>query len=128
MTINQVIQNVEQLRSPTGDAELLISFINELEWRIKREIIDTAEDGEDYLFTGYSSEKDMETELLAPPPYDDVYVQFCCYRMDLRENQIASANNSIERFEMIYDRFSRYWIREHCPKQRAEFKSYIYGI
>ncbi|MCH5199236.1 MAG: hypothetical protein J1E34_10075 [Oscillospiraceae bacterium] len=128
MTITQVIQNVEQMRSPTGEAELLISFINDLEWRIKREIIDNSEDGDGYPFFGYSSENDMNTELLAPPPYDEVYVQYCCYKMDLRENQIANANNSLERFENILDNLSRYWIRTHFPKQRSLLKSDIYGI
>lgn len=117
MKVSEVIQEYQELRKRPMPTGTLLRIINATEERIKTEIIDHCADAEDYTFTGYTIE-DLEEELLAPAPYDRIYVWACCYKHDLRENQVQNASNSYSIMEDIYKKLSSWWIRNHEPKRR----------
>lgn len=117
MTISEVIREYNGLRRRPLPPQTVIRIVNGMEDRIKKEIVDHCRDSEDYPFEGYT-EADLETELIAPRPYDMVYVWAVCYKHDLRENQVQNASNSYSMMEDIFGKLASYWIRNHEPKKR----------
>lgn len=127
MTIQQAIDRISETRSPGDDVLFYIRTINDMEWRIKREIINACEGREAFRFSGYTFE-DLHRELIAPQPYDEIYVWACIYRLDQRENQIANMNNSQKMVDELFSGLSRYWIRRHRPLKRTRMRSAIYEV
>lgn len=116
MKIRDVIAEYEGLRQSPMPANTLVKIISRTEEEIKKNIVNIAEDAEDYPFEGYTV-ADLDRELLAPPPYDMIYVWACCEKHDLRENQTLNAANSRELYRDIFGKLSAYWMRAHRPKK-----------
>lgn len=128
MTIQQVIDRVSELRSPSEELGFFIRCINEVERRIKREIVDGCEGREAYRFGGGYTFADIHRELIAPEPWDDIYVWGCILRLDQKENQIKNMNNSENKFDELLDGLARYWIRTHKPLPAPNLHSSVYGV
>ena len=94
MKISEAITMLDRQKVNTFDTEEKLGWINELEWRIKREIIDTHEQGELYPFDGYAGEESLEQQLLAPAPWDMVYVRWMEAMIDYRNGESERYENS----------------------------------
>lgn len=112
MTIQNVIDAVKDMRSPSADAQRLIRWINDVEDEACKVIAQAALG--DYRLQPYT-EEDLDTELLIPEPYARAYVWYCAYRQDLRENQIENANNALSRYNEMMDGFKKYRTRTYLP-------------
>ncbi len=128
MTIQNVIDCVTEQRSERKcTSEFIIDKINEIEWKIKREIIDVHEGSERYPFNGYGS-NDHNTELIAPVPYSSLYVKWVLYQLDVSNNAIIDASNSLSLFNKEYYAFSGWYTRNNMPLSRGNIKSAGYHI
>jgi len=57
--------------------------------------------------------------LLAPPPYDEVYLQYCRWRIAQDNNDTYDESNAQRRYYSAYEDFARHWNRTHMPKETA---------
>ncbi|MBR2410147.1 MAG: hypothetical protein IKB08_00315 [Clostridia bacterium] len=128
MTIQNVINRVTAIRNEkkcTND--FVIDQMNNLEWKIKREIIDVHEGAENHPFTGYTA-GDLDVKLIAPEPYSELYIKWVIYQLDILNNSVADAANSYVLFQEIYDDFRGWYKRNHMPLFRGNITSKGYHI
>lgn len=115
MKIIEAINIVDKLKPNGYTREEKIRWLSDLDERIKAEIIDTHEGHEEVSFTGYTDATDINTELLVPAPYDEVYISWLESRIDYTNAEIARYNNSIVNFNVLYADFANYYNRKHRP-------------
>ena len=118
MTIKDVIKRVEN-RHPGFDAALEdhISRLNILEKDIYTNIISAHEGhGE---FVPHSNEED---ELLVPDMYADIYSFYLLAQIDLANAEISGYTNNMILYNNLMGEYSRYYTRNHMPKQKGRIR------
>lgn len=81
---------------------------------IFNEIIATHEGGID-SFGGYTDDSPLDTVLLVPPPYDEVYLSYIAAQIDAANNEFDLYNNDMIRFNEQYSRFRNEYNSRHMP-------------
>ena len=115
MKISEVIAKLDGLKPNAFTLEDKIGWIDELEWRIKRKIVDTHEVIEPVEFDGYAGEESMEQVLIAPAPWDIVYLRWLECMVDYYNGESARFANSRILFNDAYAGFSAWYNRTHKP-------------
>ena len=116
MTINELITEVDDLKgNQFGDAQK-IKWINEVEGRILEEILKKRELDEGMElpeFVEYDENTNMDTELLVPAPYTDLYKYYLFSMIDLNNEEYDRYQNTAVLFNNSYQQFANYWYRTH---------------
>ena len=115
MTIIEAISKIDDLKHNTYSVPDKIGWLSRLDWMVKKHIIDTHEGAEKVTFTGYDGETDVQTELLVPAPYDEVYLRWVEAQIDYHNGEYGKYNNSIDMFNTAYQGFQNYYNRTHMP-------------
>ena len=115
MTIIEAITRVDALKHNTYTQSDKVQWLSRMDWMVKRHIIDTHEGAEEVAFTGYDDSTDINTELLVPAPYDEVYLRWMEAQIDYHNGEYGKYNNSIEMFNTAYEGFQNYYNRTHMP-------------
>ncbi len=118
MTIIEAINKIDILKPNNYSQPEKIKWLSNLDGIIKKEIIDTHEGGSDIQFEGYTDETSLETKLLVPSPYDDIYVKWLESQIDYANAEYGKYNNSSTAYNTAYSSFERYYNRTHMPIQR----------
>lgn len=123
MTIREAITKAYALFGERKTEELiLVDCLSEVDGRIKTELIDLYEGGEQIAFKPYNHKEDMDKELLVPHPYDEMYVYYLLRYMNLLADEILRANNMQDEFQNVLARYRAYYVRTHMPKNKGGFK------
>ena len=115
MKISEVIAKLDSLKPNAFAMEDKIGWINELEWRIKKEIVDTHEIVEPVDFDGYSGEESLEQVVIAQAPWDNVYLRWLECMVDYYNGESARLANSRILFNDSYADFAAWYNRTHRP-------------
>ena len=116
MKIIEAINRIDSLKHNTYSNNEKLAWLSRLDSIVKRLIIDTHEDGEDITFTGYDDRTDMETEMLVPAPFDEVYLKWLEAQIDYTNGEYDKYNNAILVYQAAYDAYANYYNRNHMPK------------
>ena len=116
MRIIEAINRIDALKHNTYSQPDKIDWLSRVDHMIKRHIIDTHEGAEDVSFNGYNEDTDLNTELLAPPPYDEMYLRWMEAMIDYHNGEYGKYNNAVEMFNTSYESYQRYYNRTHMPK------------
>lgn len=116
MTINEAITQIDSLKANTYTPADKIGWLSRVDSMIKKNIIDTHEGGEAIQFEGYSEETDPDKVLLAPEPYDELYLRYLEAQIDYTNGEYAKYNNSILMFNAAYKAYASFYNRDHMPK------------
>lgn len=119
MTINDAINKIDALKPNNFSTEDKIGWLSNLDYTIKREIIDTHEGGEGIVFEGYKDDTELDMELLAAAPYDEMYIRFLEAQIDYANNESGKYNNAITTFNTLYGSYFNYYNRTHMPKGKV---------
>ena len=119
MKIIDAISRVDALYFNTFSNAEKIAWLSKADWMIKRHIIDTHEGGDAIAFKGYDTDTDMQTQLLAPVPYDEMYLTWLQAQMELALKETDNYNASILTFNSEYEAFENYYNRNHMPLCRG---------
>ena len=65
----------------------------------------------------YDPEQDMDTVLMVPEPYSDVYVKYLAAQIDYHNAEFARYNNSMVMYNMALTAFADWYNRTHMPLQ-----------
>lgn len=117
MTILEAINKIDTLKPNNYTHDDKIKWLSNLDGIIKKEIIDTHEGGESIVFNGYDSNTPLETVLLVPNPYDDIYLKWLESQIDYTNAEYRKYNNSASAYNTAYSVFERYYNRQNKPKQ-----------
>ena len=116
MTIIEAIQAADAMK-PNSYTELeKVAWLSKLDGAIKKEIIDTHEDGENIVFDGYNESTPTDTELLVKAPYDDIYLYWLESRIDYYNGEYGRYNNTVTTYNAAYSAYERFYNRAHMPK------------
>ena len=120
MTIIEAINRVDTIKPNSYGQTEKIRWLSELDGIIKNEIFDTHEGGENISFSGYTEDTALDTVLLVPAPYDDIYIHYMEMRIDYANNEYGKYNNSMVMYNTAYSAFERYYNRNHMPISRGQ--------
>ena len=120
MTIMQVIEEVHRLRTGCDlNDSRIIRDINRVEMYVLNEIINPRES---YVSSsGCDEETDRGTELVVPAPYDTVYVDYCCARIDKEYGDTERYNNSMIAYNTAMTEYKRFFWKNHRQSKRCRF-------
>lgn len=116
MTIIEAINRIDSLKPNGYSQEDKIAWLSIVDGEIKANIIDTHEGSENVIFNGYDADTALDTVLLVPAPYDDIYVKWLESQIDYANGETKRFNNSIVMYNTAYSAFARYYNRTHMPK------------
>ena len=115
MTIIEAINRIDALKHNTYTQTDKVRWLSRLDWMVKRHIIDTHEGADKVSFTGYDDSTDLQTELLAPAPYDEMYLRWMDAQIDFHNGEYGKYNNVIDMFNTAYEGYQNYYNRTHMP-------------
>lgn len=114
MTIRDVITQVNTLKPNQIPEDIMVRWISVLEGKIIDEIILTHELSERVEFNGYSL-NDMDTELIVPDTYADVYIYYVEAMIDETNNEGARYASSMQMFNNAWQDYANYYNRNNRP-------------
>lgn len=115
MKINEAINRIDSLVHNTFQQSEKIAWLSNVDWMIKKHVIDNHEGAEDVLFHGYHADTDLETPLLVEAPYDDLYLHWLEAQIHLYSGEYGKYNNAILMYNSVFEAFSAYYTRTHMP-------------
>ena len=118
MTIIEAINHIDSLKPNSYTQQDKILWLSNLDGIIKNEIIDTHEGSENVTFDGYDAETALDTVLLVPAPYDDVYIKWLEAQIDYVNGETNRYMNSMIMYNTAYSTFERFYNRTHMPRGR----------
>ena len=119
MTIIEAINKIDSLKPNNYTQEDKIAWLSTLDGIIKKEIIDTHEGAEEISFKGYDVDTALDTVMLVPPPYDDIYIRWLEAQIDYVNGETKRYANSMIMYNTAYLSFQRYYNRTHMPKGKS---------
>lgn len=115
MKIIEAINKLDDLKPNGYTQSAKIAWLSELDGKIKLEVIDTHENGDDVVFNGYTDD-DIDTELLVPAPYDTLYISWLEAQIDYHNHEYTSYNNDMLMFNTKLSDFTAQYNRVNMPK------------
>ena len=122
MTIIEAINRTDTLKPNTYGPETKVYWLSNLDGIVFNKIIKTHEDAQISDFEGYTPETPMDTKLLIPAPYDDIYIKWLEAQIDYANREYDKYNNSIVAYNDAYTEYERYYNRTYMPKGVKSFK------
>ena len=122
LTILEAIGRVNKSKPNTYLQLDKILWLSTAEWNVKRDIIDTHEGANLVNFNGFNEETPTNTELIAPAPYDELYIRFLEAQIDYSNGEIGKYNNSMAMYNEAMQSFRNYYNRLHMPLQKNNMK------
>jgi hypothetical protein len=114
MTINDVITEVDTLKPNQISDEIKVRWLSVLEGKIIDEIILTHRLSEIVEFNGYTID-DMNTELIVPDTYADLYKYYLYAMIDATNNEAARYANSMSLYNQAWQDYANYYNRNNMP-------------
>lgn len=115
MTIRDVLTQVDSNLGNTYEQKEKIGWLSLLDQRVKTLIIDTHEGGETIIFSGYDENTDLDTTLLVPAPFDEMYLRWLEAQIHYRDHEEGRYNNAMDTFNTLWAEFRNYYNRQHMP-------------
>lgn len=119
MKIIEAITRLDALKFNTYTQSDKLEWLSRLDNMVKKHIIDTHEGAENVVFTGYDDSTDLQTELLVPPPHDEMYLRWMEAQIDYYNGEFDKYNNAIIMFNTAYEAYQSFYTRNHLPVIRG---------
>lgn len=115
MKIIEAITRLDALKFNTYGQSDKVDWLSRLDSMVKNQVIDTHEGVEAVTFTGYDDSTSLDTELLVPAPYDEVYLRWLEAQIDYHNGEYDKYNNAIIMFNTAFEAYQSYYNRMHKP-------------
>jgi hypothetical protein len=115
MKIIEAINRIDSLKRNTYTQSDKVKWLSTLDALVKG-VIDAHEGDENVTFNGYDDSTDLNTELLAPAPYDEIYLRWMEAQIDYNNGEYDKYNNSVEMWNTAFEDYKNYYNRTHMPK------------
>ena len=116
MTAAQAIDRTDRLKPNSYAYADKLVWLSQIDGTVKKEIMDTHEDGTKAPFTPYTENIDPERVLLAEAPYDEMYIHYLSAQIDYANGEFERFNNANRLFEAAFSAFRNAYNRAHPPK------------
>lgn len=115
MTLIEAISQVNAAKPNGYTQSEKTRWLSILDGAVKAEIIDTHEGAKGIVFNGYDDNTDIQTKLLIPYPFDDIYIRWLEMQIDYTNGEYSKYNNSKTMFNEAYSAYENYYNRNHVP-------------
>ena len=118
MTIQAAIDRIDAMKPNMFSDVQKIKWLSEVDSYVWRELYKTHEGipaGVD--FVGYDQDTELDTQLLVPEPYTDVYDAYLSAQMDLKNAENGKYTQNMVRFNNAWQTYADYFNRTHMPVQ-----------
>ena len=115
MTLIEAINRIDILKPNTYTQQEKVKWLSTLDGIIKKEIIDTHEGADKVCFNGYDENTLLDTELLVPAPYDDLYLRWLDAQIAYANGEYSRYNNGVQAYNDTYAAYERNYNRTHMP-------------
>lgn len=115
MKISEAISKIDSLKHNTYTQSDKVAWLSRVDAMVKKLIIDTHEGADEVPFTGYDDTTDLETELLVPAPFDELYLRWLEAQIDYTNGEYGKYNNSVTMYNTAYTAYQNYYNRTHKP-------------
>lgn len=113
MTAEQILSQAEGLGLLGFSREQLGAWLGELEWMMKRELLDTHEGTAAFVRPGDWA---PDRPLTAPEGFERVYLHYLESRADLYNNEVERYNASVRLFNQAWQELAGWFNRNYLPK------------
>lgn len=103
MKIREVLEYVDEIMENVFSEKVKLRWLNQIEAELQTEVLLLAAEG-----VVQYTEADMDAELIAPPPYDELYAEYLQYRICLAQEEPERANNKAATYNRIYTAYQIY--------------------
>lgn len=124
MTILEAINTVDKLKPNQYDEDTKIDWLDQLDRHIYNDLILTHE-MEAPEFEGYDTNTDVNTELLAPQAYREVYRWWLEMQIDKANSELTKYNNDTVLYNSAYHDLASYYNRTYMPKMKVTNITFI---
>ncbi len=114
--MNQVIEYVDRVKPNAYTNDDKCRWINTVEGLISRAV-----DGDDA--PEYVLPDDIDTPLLVPAPYDDIYHLYVSAMIDFYNREYNDYNNAILVFNERLDQYKVWYIRKNTSSKARNFRN-----
>jgi hypothetical protein len=115
MKIADAIARIDELKHNTYSYSQKVGWLSRVDAMIKKHIIDTHKGSEKITFNGYTADTDPQTVLLAPEPFDEMYLRWMEAQIDYHNGEYGKYNQSIQMFKAEYNGYERWYNRNNMP-------------
>lgn len=116
MTLIEAINRIDALKPNSYKQDEKIRWLSTLDGIIKVKVIDFYEGSEDIVFNGYDENTPLDTVLLVPAPFDDIYLKWLEAQIDYYTGEYDRYNNAIIAYNDLFEAYDRHYHRTHAPK------------
>jgi hypothetical protein len=116
MTILQALEQIDELVHNTYSQEQKIGWLSDLDAMVKEQVIDTHEGAEEVIFTGYDGNTPMDTVLLVPTPYQEVYLHYLEGKICYYNGEQGKYNQAMEQHKAVLRAFVNHYNATHMAK------------
>lgn len=116
MTISQAIERIDGLLHNTYTQEDKVQWLSLVDSSVKEQLIDTHEDPPDVIFDGYDSCTPLDTALLVPEPYSDLYVRWLEAQIHYYNGEYGKYNQALSMYNAAFEAYVKHYNRTHMPK------------
>ena len=120
MTIEQAIRQADEQRPNVFMGAPKVRWISELEGRIINELLKNRQEYRDIDFPEYSEDTPLDTVLLVPDPYSDIYVYWLFMKTDYTNNETDRFNNDAVMYNTAYLAYVNYINRTTTPAKNVK--------
>ena len=120
MRINEAINRLDALKCNTYSQEDKVAWLSHLDSMVKEQIIDNHEGSESVSFSGYTAETPIDTVLLVPAPYDEIYLRWMEAQIDYHNGEYDKYNNAIIMFNTAFEAYQSHYNSTHMPVSRGK--------
>ena len=119
MKIIEAIHRLDALKFNTYSQNDKVMWLSKLDLAVKRLIMDNCEGNSAEDFKGYTEDTPLDTELLVPAPFDEIYLRWLEAQIDYHNGENDRYNNSISLYNAMFEAYGNYYIKHHQPKSRG---------
>lgn len=118
MTLREVIEFVDDVKPNAFPVKVKVKWLEQLDRHIAAEVL--VWNPADLKKLSYS-EDETDVELLADPPYDDIYAMWLEAQIDLANGEYNKYQNTMQVYNAYYGSFV-VWYAEHFEHEKGEVR------
>lgn len=121
MKVCEAIEKVKERKPNAYDDHMLLDWLNEIEARVQRELMDTPPEG---IFS-YAITEHMENELLLPRPYDVLYISYIIAMIEFNQQEYDAYNNTSDLFNSQFADAQNYYNAKYGKRSGPIIKNWF---
>lgn len=116
MTINEIIAHVNMLTPNMIEDSTKVKWLGDLDLILYRDVFLSHHGTDEVAFSGYDANTDLDTELLIPAPYSDIYRWYIEMMICDINGEITKYNNAANKYNTALVAVMDYYNRSYKPK------------